>query len=90
MIKVSVPAGATRTITAKTGKVYHLQTVYFHVIGRDGKPALYPEKSDVFLDNDEHGNPKVYKAGEYQLHPSAIYVDDKGRLGVAPRLAARA
>lgn len=87
MIKFTVPAGTTRTITAKTGKQFHLQTVYAHTFERDGKPSLFPVKTDIFLDNDQHGNPKVYPAGDYQLHPSALYVDDKGRLAVAPRLA---
>lgn len=88
MIKVTVPQAAPRTITARDGRIFHVQTVYLHLFDRDGKPLPYPEKTDVFLDNDPQGNPKPYAAGDYQLHPSSIYLDEKRRIAVAPRFAA--
>jgi hypothetical protein len=88
MIKVTVPPGAPREIRAGDGRIFHTQAVYLHLFDRDGKPMLYPEKTDVFLDTDKlTGNPKPYAPGEYQLHPSSIYLDAKRRIAVAPRFA---
>ncbi|MFS2101961.1 single-stranded DNA-binding protein [Variovorax sp. Varisp85] len=92
MIKVSIPAVVTRNMTGigKTSqKPYNLefQTVYVHTIGKDGKPAPFPEKLEIILDRNEQGQPLVYAVGEYLLHPSSLYVDRTGSLAVAPRLA---
>jgi hypothetical protein len=87
MLKVSVPAVQTRTITSKAGKQFVLQTIYLHTFARDGKPNMFPEKTEVFLDTDQAGQPKVYQAGDYQLHPSSFYVDQRGNIAVAARLA---
>ena len=87
MIKVTVPQAAPREIRARDGRIFHVQTVYLHLFERDGKPMPYPEKTDVFLDTDQAGNAKPYAPGEYHLHPSSIYLDEKRRLAVAPRFA---
>ena len=91
MIKVSVPAVMTRNqagIGKTSGKPYNMdfQTVYVHTIGKDGKPAPFPEKTEIILDKDTHGLPLSYGVGEYQLSPASIYVDRTGNLAVAPRL----
>ena len=90
MLKVSVPQVQTRTITSKAGKQFVLQTIWLHTFARDGKPNMYPEKTEVFLDRDQQGQPLVYQPGDYQLHPSSFYVDSRGNIAVAPRLATAA
>ncbi len=90
-IKVTVPSAEVRTrsgVSKSKGKAYtmHSQTVYFHTLGRDGKPNPYPDKGEVLLDADDHGNPKAYAPGEYQLHPNSFYVGEYGSLAVSPRL----
>lgn len=91
MIKVTVHSAEVRTRsgTSKMGKPYtmHSQVAYFHTLGRDGKPNPYPDKGEVILETDDHGNPKVYQPGEYQLHPASLYVGQYGSLEVAPKLA---
>lgn len=92
IVKVSVPSVITRNqsgIGKTSGKSYNMdfQTVYVHTIGRDGKPAPFPEKTEIILDKNEQGQPLVYAVGEYQLHPASLYVDRSGNLAVAPRLA---
>lgn len=91
-IKVSVVSTITRNMSGigkTSGKAYNLefQTVYCHLIGKDGKPAPFPEKIELILDRDEKGLPIVYQPGEYLLHPASLYVDRQGSLAVAPRLA---
>ncbi len=91
MIKFIVPKVETRSMsgTSKTsGKPYNLefQTVYAALLGRDGKPGLYPEKTEIILDRDKDGTPIVYPPGEYTLHPASLYLDRRGSLAVAPRL----
>lgn len=92
MIKVSIPAVITRNqagVGKTSGKAYNMdfQTVYVHTIGKDGKPNPFPEKTEIILDKNDQGQPLVYAAGEYQLHPASLYVDRSGNLAVAPRLA---
>lgn len=88
MIKVTVAQSTVREMSGvgkTSGKPYHLrfQTAYVHTVDKDGNTPPYPEKIEVILDKDQ----TPYPVGEYQLHPSAIYVDRDGRLAVSPRLA---
>ena len=92
MIKVSVPSVITRNqsgIGKASGKAYNMdfQTVYVHLLDKDGKPAPFPEKTEIILSKNDQGQPLVYAAGEYQLHPASLYVDRSGNIAVAPRLA---
>lgn len=87
MIRITVFNQPTRRLqgVAKTsGKPYDLtfQTIYAHTVDRDGNSPPVPEKVDIVLDKDQ----QPYAAGEYTLHPSAVYVDQNGRLACAPRL----
>ncbi|PND36612.1 heavy metal transporter [Paucibacter aquatile] len=68
-----------------TGKPYHLrmQTGYAHTVDKDGNKPPYPEKFDLMLDGEQ----QPYSPGDYQLHPSSLYVDRDGRLAVSARLA---
>lgn len=91
MLKVTVPTVQIRNMSGigKTSqKAYNMdfQTVYIHTVGRDGKPAPFPEKLEIILEKSEQGAPISYAIGEYQLHPSSVYVDRQGNLAVAPRL----
>lgn len=93
MIKVSVPAVQIRNMSGigkTSNKAYNLdfQTVYVHTLDKQGKPAPYPEKVEIILEKNEQGQSISYAAGEYQLHPSSIYVGRDGNLSVAPRLVA--
>lgn len=91
MIRIVV-ADQTREIPftdKKTGKprVFSVQTAYAFVLDKAGQPLPYPERIDLPLEYDETGHAKPHPPGEYQLHPSAVYVDQRGRLSLAPRLA---
>lgn len=92
MIKVSVPQGPVRNqsgIGKTSGKPYNMdfQTVYLHTVGRDNKVAPFPEKVELILEKNEQGQPMPYAPGEYQLHPSSVYVSRDGKPAVALRLA---
>lgn len=94
MIKVTVLPDSTRLITwaAKAGGreagSMRAQTAWFHTIGRDGTPSPFPEKAEVILDRATDSRPEQpsYAPGEYTLHPSAVYIDQNGRLALSPRL----
>lgn len=93
MIKVSVVSNAVRNMNGigrTSGKPYDMnfQTVYLYTVGKDGKTAPFPEKVEIILDKDDKGQPLAYAPGEYQLHPSSIYVGRDGNVEVAPRLVA--
>ena len=87
MIRVTVAQTTVRELkgtSAKNGRDYHLrfQNAYAHTVDRDGNTPPYPEKFEISLERDQ----APYSAGEYSLHPSAVYVDRDGRLAVSPRL----
>lgn len=92
MIRVTVAQGDARSIdytNKSTGKParFYVQTAYAHTVDKAGNPALYPEKIEIGLERDDQGNPLTWSPGEYQLHPSSLYVDRNGRLAISPRLA---
>ena len=68
-----------------TGRPFHLrkQSGYAHTVDKDGNPPPYPEKFEIMLDTDQ----PAYAPGDYQLHPSSLYIDRDGRLAVSARLA---
>lgn len=91
MIKLQVVNAQAREIAytdKKTGRpaTIYFQTVYAFTHDRDGNPAPFPEKVEIVLDRTDGGQPKVFPVGDYTLPPSAIYVDPRGRLAIAPRL----
>lgn len=94
MLKVTITSTTIREMkgVGKTsGKPYHMafQTAWIHTFDKDGTPSPFPEKIEVALDRaKDDGAFLFHPAGEYQLHPSAIYVDQNGGLAVAPRLVA--
>lgn len=87
MIKITVAQSTVRELSgtsAKTGKAYSMrfQTGYAHTVDKDGNTPPYPEKFEISLDREQ----QPYAPGEYQLHPSAVYIDRDGRLACSPRL----
>lgn len=91
MYRVQIVDIETRTIeyTDKAGETaaFTLQTCYIWLVGKNGKPAPYPEKLDVAVERDDKGNPRPpLPPGEYTLAPSSVYVDQRGRLAIQPRL----
>lgn len=87
MIRITIHSGEARTvnyISKKTGQpaTLHTQTAYAHIVNENGEPVPYPEKFDIFLRDKQ----PPYAPGDYTLHPSALYLNDQGRLSVAPRL----
>lgn len=87
MIKITIAQTTVKEIkgvSAKTTKPYHMrfQSAYAHTVDKDGNPPPYPEKFEVILDTDA----QPFLPGDYTLHPSALYVDQNGRLSCAPRL----
>jgi hypothetical protein len=92
MIKVSITNTAVRRMTGNakiTGKPYDMsfQDAWMYLSDRDGNPDPHPTKVEINLPKDKDGAALFYSVGDYLLHPSSIYVDGKGRLSVAPRLA---
>lgn len=93
MIRITVAQADARAIKftdQKTGKprVFYVQNGYAHTVDRHGNPPPYPEKVELGLDTDPNsGEPLTWAPGEYQLHPSSLYVDRNGRLAVSARLA---
>lgn len=91
MIQVSIHSDQLRQQPYKSKKdgsqqMLHLQTIYVHTFDRNGQPNPYPEKVELFAERDQVGNPVALPVGKYVLHPSSIYVDQNGRLSVAPKL----
>ena len=87
MIRITVAQSTVRELsgTSKTtGKPYHMrfQNAYAFTVDKDGNTPPYPEKFEISLDREQ----APYSPGEYQLHPSAVYVDRDGRLACSPRL----
>lgn len=92
MIQISVASTELNRITGNAkngGKPYDLsfQEVWAHTYTREGVKNPYPEKLEIILDKDKDGTVIFYPVGEYQLHPSSLYIRD-GKLAVAPRLIA--
>lgn len=92
MIKVTIASTAVREnsgIGKTSGKPYHMffQNGYAFTFDKlTGLANPYPEKIELILDVDKQSNmPKVYPVGDYQLHPSSLYVGQYG-LEVAPKL----
>lgn len=88
MIKVTIAQTTVREFKGNsktTGKPYNLriQAAYAHTVDKDGNPPPFPEKFEVMLDQDQ----PAYAVGDYQLHPSSLYIDRDGRLAVSARLA---
>ena len=95
MIKVQITSTAVRRMTGNakgTGKPYDMsfQDAWMFLTDRDGKADPYPTKVEVMLPKDKDGAALFYPEGNYQLHPSSIYVDQQGRLALSPRLVALA
>lgn len=93
MLKVTITSPAIREMkgVGKTsGKAYHMafQDAWIHTFAKDGTPSPFPEKIEISLERAEDGAFLFYKPGEYQLHPSSVYVGRDGGLAVAPRLVA--
>jgi hypothetical protein len=95
MIKVQITSSAVRRMQGNakgTGKAYDMsfQDAWMFLTDRDGKPDPYPTKVEVMLPKDKDGAALFYAEGNYQLHPSSVYVDQNGRLALSPRLVALA
>jgi len=101
MLKITVVSPVAKVITwgdkgeRKAGQM-RVQEVYLHTIAEDGTPAPFPEKTEIVLNRarvDVHGEITTpeqapYAPGEYQLHPSSVYIDRAGKLGLSLRLVA--
>jgi len=91
MIQVSVTSTEVRNqsgIAKTTQKPYSMnfQTVWLHTFDRAGQKNPFPEKVEIILDKNDQGIPQHYAVGEYQLHPSSIFVGRDGKAGLSPRL----
>lgn len=88
MIKVLIHRAEVRVINytnKTTGQPATLraQEGYAFTVNAQGEPAPFPEKFEFLLDKDQ----APYAAGEYNLHPSAFFVDRNNRLALSVRLA---
>ena len=88
MIDIEVKSAYVNTksgVSAKSGKPYSIreQEAYAHVYGRDCKPAPYPVRVNLSLEDDQ----PPYQPGLYTLSPVCVYVDRFGSLSLArPKL----
>lgn len=87
MIKIIVHKSEPRSIpytSKRTGQQATLraQEAYAFTVNEQNEPAPFPEKFEILL---RDGQP-AYPVGEYQLHPSSLYLNREGKLVVAPRL----
>jgi hypothetical protein len=86
-VRISIVSAALREIpyTDKKGAPQRLlvQTAYLHSVDAEGTVAPYPDKFEVVLPK---GQTLPFNPGDYTLHPSAVYVDQRGRLACTPRL----
>jgi len=90
MIAIEVKEATAREISGNskgTNKPYSfgVQTIWAHVVEKDGKPSAYPIKTEVMLDNGK----APYPVGQYVLDPSSVYVNRNGRLDLSVRLMPR-
>lgn len=91
MIKFTVIDQKTREnkgIGKASGKPYHMffQNAWAHTYDKSGDINPFPEKVELILEVDPQTNmPKTYAPGEYQLHPSSLFMGQYG-LEVAPKL----
>lgn len=88
MIRILIHKGDVKTINyldKKTGepKTLRAQEAYAFTLNAEGQPAPFPEKFEFLLERDQ----RAFPPGEYQLHPSALYVDRNHKLGLSVRLA---
>lgn len=88
MIRILIHSADVREqkgVSKTTQKPYHLriQTAYIWPVDSQGNEPPFPEKFELLLDNDQAPWPK----GEYQLHPSSVYMSREGKLSLSPRLA---
>ena len=100
MLKVTVVKGIAKPITWKANEhraagSMRVQECWLHTVEEDGKPTFAPTKFEVILNRArvDEGTGEVlsaeqppYAPGEYELHPSSIYVDRAGKPAFSPRL----
>lgn len=91
MIKVTIHSTEVRNqsgVSKTTNRPYNMdfQEAWLHLYDKAGKPEPYPVKIEISLEHNEQGAALFYKLGEYQLHPSSVYVDRSGNLAIKPRL----
>lgn len=91
MIKISIIDTKTRQnkgIGKASGKPFDMtmQKCYAFTHDREsGELNPFPEAFDIILKKDPAGNPEIYAPGDYQLHPSSIFMGQYG-LEVTPKL----
>jgi len=88
MIRILIHSADVREqkgVSKTTQKPYHLriQTGYVWCVDSQSNPPPFPEKFEILLDAEQ----SPWPAGEYQLHPSSIYMSRDGKLSLSPRLA---
>ncbi len=91
MLKVTVDSQTLRIqpyTDKKTGesKTLPFQVAYVFTVDEGGTPGRYPEKLEFIPPRDDQGRPAPYAPGDYQLHPSAVFIDRNGRLAAQMRL----
>ncbi len=62
------------------------QTGWVFTVDDAGKPGPFPEKTEFIVPRDKEGKDAPYAAGDYTLHPSAVFIDRDGRLAAQMRL----
>jgi hypothetical protein len=87
-VQIAKPDVRVQGYTDKKGQPAKLafQEAWLFTVDEGGKPDPYPSKVEFIPPRDEHGNTVPYGVGDYQLHPSAVYIDRNGRLAAQMRL----
>lgn len=95
MLKVTVASPALdhiQGLAKLSGKPYSMfkQTVYYHIVDKNGVEELYPEKGNLLVEKDAVGNGIPYAPGIYFVHPSSFRLDRNGGLEIGTRLVRQA
>jgi len=80
-MKISVESEALTTLDKKDKSgTYQLQTVYAHLVERDGSPKRYPVETEIFPNRNAAGDTIPWKKGNYEIADTSFRLDRFGRL----------
>lgn len=91
MIKVTITSTDIRNMSGvgkESGKPYdlHFQTIWVHLVDREGNAQPYPQKTEVMLEKTPGGAVLPFPVGEYTTAPGSVQLDRGGRLTFSPVL----
>lgn len=73
-IVIDIESTELITRSKKGGGTYQVQEAFAHTTDRNGVPARYPERINLFPPRDNQNNSIPYLKGQYVLAPQSIRV----------------